>query len=73
MSTPEQNKEIALSVSRAIMNGKWNELDSLLDDKFTYTGDGFHFSKSVALDLLSPLQADGALRKSKSVSHLLKL
>jgi hypothetical protein len=27
-------------------------------------------SKPVALDLLSPLQADGALRKSKNVSHL---
>ena len=45
MSTPEQNKEIALNVYRAILNGKWNELDSLLDDKFTYTGDVFHFNK----------------------------
>ncbi len=30
----------------------------------------FEHSKPVALDLLSPLQADGALRKSKNVSHL---
>jgi len=30
----------------------------------------FSNSKPVALDLLSPLQADGALRKSKNVSHL---
>ena len=34
------NKEIALSLSRAIMNGQWSVVDSLLADDFTYTGDG---------------------------------
>ncbi|MDM8521199.1 ester cyclase [Anaerolineales bacterium HSG6] len=36
----EQNKEIALGVSRAIMNGNWEKVDELLDDSFIYVGDG---------------------------------
>ncbi len=35
-----QNKEIALNVSKAIMNGEWDKVDGLLSDDFTYTGDG---------------------------------
>lgn len=34
------NKEIAIGLSKAIMNGKWEVVDSLLDDNFTYVGDG---------------------------------
>ncbi|MEK7810772.1 MAG: ester cyclase [Pseudomonadota bacterium] len=34
-----QNKEIALNVSKAIMNGEWDKVDGLLSDDFTYTGD----------------------------------
>jgi hypothetical protein len=33
-------KELALGVSKAIMNGEWDKVDALLDDNFTYTGDG---------------------------------
>lgn len=40
MSTLEQKKEIALDVSRAIMNGGWEKVDELLADDFLYTGDG---------------------------------
>ena len=40
MSTLERNKEIALSVSRSIMNGDWEKVGELLDDDFTYAGDG---------------------------------
>ncbi len=40
MSALEQNKEIALDVSRAIMNGEWEKVDDLLADDFTYVGDG---------------------------------
>jgi len=40
MSTLEQKKEIALGVSRAIMNGEWDKVDELLADDFTYIGDG---------------------------------
>lgn len=57
MSTNEQNKEIALSVSRAIMNGKWSELDSLLADGFTYTGDGFHFNKDEYIGFIQDMKA----------------
>ncbi len=34
------NKEIALGLSRAIMNGQWDKVDAMLDDSFTYIGDG---------------------------------
>lgn len=33
-------KEIALGVSKAIMNGEWEKVDELLDDSFIYSGDG---------------------------------
>lgn len=36
----EENKEIALNVSKAIMNGQWEKVDELLADDFTYIGDG---------------------------------
>ena len=34
------NKEIALGVSRAIMNGEWDKVEELLADNFQYIGDG---------------------------------
>ena len=34
------NKEIALNVSRAIMNGEWGTVETLLADDFQYIGDG---------------------------------
>ncbi|MEI6449447.1 MAG: ester cyclase [Actinomycetes bacterium] len=34
------NKEIALNLSRAIMNGEWDKVADLLADDFQYTGDG---------------------------------
>ncbi len=40
MPTLEEKKEIALNVSKAIMNGEWEKVDDLLDDSFTYVGDG---------------------------------
>ena len=40
MSTLEENKETALNLSRAIMNGDWDTVDESLDDEFTYVGDG---------------------------------
>lgn len=35
----EQNKQVALDVSRAIMNGEWDKVDALLSDDFVYIGD----------------------------------
>ena len=37
--------QTAYAVSRAILEGNWEKLDSLLDTNFTYTGDGYSFSK----------------------------
>ena len=34
------NKDIALNVSRAIMNGEWGTVEALLADDFQYSGDG---------------------------------
>ena len=36
----ESNKEIALGLSRAIMNGEWDKVANLLSDDFQYIGDG---------------------------------
>lgn len=34
------NKETALNLSKAIMNGNWQEVEELLSDDFQYFGDG---------------------------------
>lgn len=36
----KSNKEVALNLSRAIMNGNWVEVDNLLADDFKYEADG---------------------------------
>jgi predicted ester cyclase len=36
----EDKKEIALNLSRAIMNGEWDKVENLLADDFQYIGDG---------------------------------
>lgn len=36
----EENKKMALNLSNAIMAGQWDVVESLLDDSFTYVGDG---------------------------------
>ena len=54
---PEHNKQIALAVSRSILQGDWNTLDSLLDDGFTYTGDGFVFSKDEYMGFMQDMKA----------------
>lgn len=45
MATVEQNKEVALNVSRSIMTGDWQKLDMLLAPEFTYDGDRMHLSR----------------------------
>lgn len=37
--------QTAYAVSRAILEGNWEKLDSLLDTNFTYIGDGYQFTK----------------------------
>lgn len=53
----EQVKEIALAVSKAILEARWNDLDNLLDDKFTYTGDGFVFTKDEYIGFMQDMKA----------------
>ncbi len=53
----EDVKETALAVSKAILNGRWNELDELLDDQFTYTGDGFVFTKDEYIGFMQDMKA----------------
>jgi len=36
----KDNKETALDLSRAIMNGEWEMVEDLLSDDFQYVGDG---------------------------------
>jgi predicted ester cyclase len=40
-----ETAQTAYAVSGAILEGNWERLDTLLDKNFTYTGDGYHFSK----------------------------
>lgn len=49
-------KEIALSVSRAILHGKWNDLDPLLANDFTYTGDGLILNKDQYIGFMQGLK-----------------
>ena len=53
----KSNKEIALAVSTSIMNGNWNELDNLLDSSFTYTGDGFVFTKDEYIGFMQDMKS----------------
>lgn len=58
MTTPnDPTAETALSVSRAILNGQWDTLADLLDDGFTYTGDGFVFTKDEYIGFMQDMKA----------------
>lgn len=52
----EKKKEIALSVSRAILHGEWKVLDGLLDDRFSYTGDSAVYSKDEYIGFMQGLK-----------------
>jgi len=51
------NTQVAVSVSRAILEGNWAKLDSLLDDNFTYTGDGYVFTKDQYFGFMQEMRA----------------
>ncbi|MFZ4547293.1 MAG: ester cyclase [Bacteroidales bacterium] len=53
----EEVKKTALAVSYAILEGRWNDLDKLLDDNFTYTGDGFVFTKDEYIGFMQDMKA----------------
>ncbi len=56
-ATKEELKNTALSVSRAILNGQWDTLAGLLDDDFTYSGDGFTFTKDEYIGFMQDMKA----------------
>jgi predicted ester cyclase len=53
----EEVKKTTLAVSYAILEGRWNDLDNLLDEKFTYTGDGFVFTKDEYIGFMQDMKA----------------
>jgi predicted ester cyclase len=47
----------AIAVSKAILEANWAKLDELLDEKFTYTGDGYVFSKDEYIGFMQDMRA----------------
>lgn len=52
-----ETAQTAYAVSRAILDGNWEKLESLLDSNFTYTGDGYHFSKDEYIAFMQDMRA----------------
>lgn len=50
------HSQTAYSVSRSILEGNWARLDSLLDDNFTYTGDGYKFTKDQYIGFMQEMR-----------------
>lgn len=60
IDTTNDNVEIALGVSRAILNGDWAQLDKLLAPSFTYDGDlGTPYSRDEYIGFMQAMK--GAL------------
>jgi predicted ester cyclase len=49
--------QTAVAVSRSILEGNWEKLDGLLDEKFTYTGDGYVFTKDQYIGFMQDMRA----------------
>lgn len=56
-SSYSENKNTAIAVSRAILQGDWATLDGLLDSNFTYTGDGYVFTKDQYIGFMQDMRA----------------
>jgi predicted ester cyclase len=52
-----EQKEVALSVSKAILAGEWDKLNGILSDDFTYTGDGMLLNKAQYVDFMKGMRA----------------
>lgn len=52
-----ETAQVAYSVSRAILEGNWEKLDGLLDVNFTYTGDGYVFTKDQYIGFMQDMRA----------------
>jgi len=51
-----EQKDVALSVSKAILNGEWEKLSGILSDDFTYTGDGMLFNKQQYIEFMQGMK-----------------
>lgn len=49
--------KIAMSVSQSILQADWAKLDSLLDSKFTYTGDGITYTKDEYIGFMQDMRS----------------
>lgn len=70
MNESERKKEIALSVSRSILNGEWKKLDGLLDAGFTYTGDSAVYSRDEYFGFMQALK-DAMADMTMEFTHVL--
>ena len=52
-----ESKDVALSVSKAILNGEWDKLDGILSSDFTYTGDGMYLNKQQYVEFMKGMRA----------------
>lgn len=52
-----ETAQTAYAVSRAILEGNWERLNDLLASNFTYTGDGYHFSKNEYIAFMQDMRA----------------
>ena len=52
-----ETAQTAYAVSRAILEGNWQKLDSLLAKTFTYNGDGYRFSKDEYIAFMQDMRA----------------
>lgn len=52
-----ETAQTAYAVSRAILEGNWEKLDELLAPNFTYTGDGYHFSKDEYIAFMQDMRS----------------
>ncbi len=52
-----ETAQTAYAVSRAILEGDWEKLDQLLAPNFTYSGDGYHFSKDQYIGFMQDMRA----------------
>ncbi|NOX23182.1 MAG: ester cyclase [Actinobacteria bacterium] len=69
-TTLTDNKETALGVSTAILEGDWERLDSLLDDGFTYTGDSAVYTKDEYIGFMQALK-DAMSDMAMEFTHVL--
>lgn len=52
-----ETAKIAMSVSQSILQADWAKLDSLLDSKFTYTGDGIIYTKDEYIGFMQDMRS----------------